>query len=437
MGMPLSDRLVAAGLALAAFLVYNANGREIGSYDSQPAKFLAIELARHHTLSLDGVIARLPPLAERPGFRRDRSGVYRCAYPLPSAMNAAAVASALALIHAVDLNGPAAPNLVAKLTASALTAAAVAMAFALTRRRVGTAAAMWIAIGFGFGTGLWSSVSQTLWQQETSTAALVAAVLVLSSKDASLRRSLVFGLLVGYAGWARPQVAPLVAGLLALAAVRWRARAVGALIACAGLTAIAVAINVRWFGHVLGAAPAFEALHPAVHAVSGSLGRHPVVAAAGLLVSPSRGVFIFSPIVAVAIAGLFETDPEHAWTDRALAAVVAVQIAAYASYSVWWGGHTFGPRYMLDVLPLLLPLAASGVRWLARRPIARVAAAACLAWSVAVAGLGAFVYPADRWNTSPADVDRFHARLWDWRDTQLRRAASAGTSPQNFDFFVN
>jgi len=56
-------------------------------------------------------------------------------------------------------------------------------------------------------------------------------------------------------------------------------------------------------------------------------------------------------------------------------------------------------------------------------------------WSVLVAATGAFSYPAERWNTSPDDVDVRHERLWDWRDPQFVRCWKTGLSPQNFDLF--
>jgi hypothetical protein len=86
---------------------------------------------------------------------------------------------------------------------------------------------------------------------------------------------------------------------------------------------------------------------------------------------------------------------------------------------------------MLDVLPFLVPLAAAvGPRRLSRPAIGALSLA--LAWSLAVAALGAFVFPHERWNLMPEDVDRHHERLWDWSDNQVRRAWHAGGSPQNF-----
>ena len=50
-----SARLTAAGLLAGLFVIYNANGREIGTVDSQPAKFTAREAAVAGTLTLDRV----------------------------------------------------------------------------------------------------------------------------------------------------------------------------------------------------------------------------------------------------------------------------------------------------------------------------------------------------------------------------------------------
>jgi hypothetical protein len=68
-------------------------------------------------------------------------------------------------------------------------------------------------------------------------------------------------------------------------------------------------------------------------------------------------------------------------------------------------------------------------------PLGKSLYAVALAWSIAVAALGAFVYPNDRWNTQPSDVDRQHERLWDWGDSQIGRVWSAPWSPQNFHLF--
>jgi hypothetical protein len=101
---------------------------------------------------------------------------------------------------------------------------------------------------------------------------------------------------------------------------------------------------------------------------------------------------------------------------------------------MWWGGHTYGPRYLVDLLIPLTPAAAIGATWAARRTSTRIFAWTALAVSIAVAATGAFYYPNDRWNNDP-DVDLNHERLWDWHDPQVVRCWRQGPSPQNFDLF--
>ena len=62
------DAWIALGLTAALLVIYNANGREIGSYDSIPNKFAARELLLRGTLTLNHVIGAVPQLADREAF---------------------------------------------------------------------------------------------------------------------------------------------------------------------------------------------------------------------------------------------------------------------------------------------------------------------------------------------------------------------------------
>jgi hypothetical protein len=72
---------------------------------------------------------------------------------------------------------------------------------------------------------------------------------------------------------------------------------------------------------------------------------------------------------------------------------------------------------------------------MARSPVRRVAGLGLLTLSIGTAGVGAFVYPNERWNTSPRDVDHVHRRLWTIRDAQIVRVFSSPPSPRNFSLF--
>jgi hypothetical protein len=429
-----TDAAIATGVVLVMFLIYNANGREIASYDSQPTKFAARELLLRGTTSLNHVVGRTPLLLERSGFQLARDGRYRSAYsPVPSIITAA-IAWPFWKTGALDIRAPRAPALMAKLSSSLLVASTIALAYLIARRRLGQLRALFIAAALGLGTGLWSTASQTLWQHETAALGLMLAVFGLTRTPTPSAISIGVGL--GLAASSRLQLVPEVVVLLAATAwiAGWRPAAVAAAASSAFIVPLIIA-NQLWFGTVLGATPMLESLHETVHGTSQSFSLQ-WEGAAGLLFSPNRGLFVFSPVVALATLGLRPALRDE-WRRPVIAcfAAATVEYLLYASYSVWWGGHTYGPRYLLDILPLLVPGAVIAAGAFKGR-IASAVAGLTLAWSMSVAALGAFCYPHERWNSDPVDVDVAHDRLWDWRDPQILRAWRVGPSPQNYSLLT-
>ena len=425
---------IGALLGLCFFLCYNANGREIPSADSQAAKFSSVMLARRHVLSLDGVVGRQPLYGERQAFVRDRQGHWRNTYPLPPVLEGAAVAALLRGLGVLSLDAPVAPAIVSKIAASLFTALAGVFAFVTARRFCGTGRASLVAAGFSLGTGLWPMASQTLWQHASFTWSLMAAIALWTGDGTrTIARSALIGALFGWSLSGRPQTLPMI-GILAIGALwsatpRSRAALAGALLVSAGVFA---GLNVFWFGHPAGGVPQFEQLSLSIHHAR-STWQWPLQGLAGLLFSPSRGLLVFSPIVAVALfARASRGRPVIAWTLAAAAA----QLLLYGSFSVWWGGYTYGPRYLLDLLPALVPAAALGMDRLANAHVTvRAIAAAALAWSIVTAATGAFCYPNEQWNTDPVNLDQAHERLWEVRDSQIPRCWSRGLAPQNFVLF--
>src|SRR5262249_7732919 len=144
-----------------------------------------------------------------------------------------------------------------------------------------------------------------------------------------------------------------------------------------------------------------------------------------------RGLFIYCPWVVIALATL----PMVAGRLRSwslvwwLLSALVPYLLVLSKYSVWWAGHSFGPRYWTDVLPLFAILLGFGLdASLARlRPLLVVFGMA-MAVAVAIQVVGAFCYPSS-WNLQPADVDLHHARLWDWSDNELSRCLREGPKP--------
>ena len=428
----------AAALFVVLLAVFNANGREIGSYDTRPTALAARELLLRGTLALNHVVGATPEYGRRWGVILAKDGRYRSVYSPVAPVIAAALTWPFWKAGAIDIRAPLAPALMAKAAASTLVALAVTVCYLTARRVLPRRRALLVAIGLGLGTGLWSSASQTLWQSESAILGLsVALYLFASPSPPRWMGTVLAALALALAAAARPQLAPAAGVLMAGMWRRWGGRRVAVAGVVVALTvAPLLYLNWRWFGHPLGPLPLLEQVNSDIHGTGTTFAIRPEPWL-GLLVSPSRGLLVFSPVVLLAIAA-----GRQVWAQRgetllpACALAIAAQYALYASYSVWWGGHTFGPRYLLDVLPLATPLAAAVLRTTRARSLSAIAASLALVWSVCVAATGAFCYPHDAWNSEPRDIDRDHRRLWSVADNQISRCWHNGPSPQNFSLWT-
>ena len=81
--MPASRRdwWAAACVWLALVAAYNANGREIGSYDTRPTALAARELLVRGTLALNHVVGATPEYAQRWGVTLAHDGRRRLVAP--------------------------------------------------------------------------------------------------------------------------------------------------------------------------------------------------------------------------------------------------------------------------------------------------------------------------------------------------------------------
>src|SRR5215203_4945043 len=83
------DRVTASAVFLLMLIAYNANGREIGSYDTKPTQLAARELLLRGTLGLNHVVGATPAYLSRWGVTLASDGRYRSIYSPVSALAAA------------------------------------------------------------------------------------------------------------------------------------------------------------------------------------------------------------------------------------------------------------------------------------------------------------------------------------------------------------
>jgi hypothetical protein len=410
--------------------------------DSRLSVPVATEVLRHHTLDLSNdrvvtslankydvrvVDGRLLPFYPWPAML----------FAVPGALAAEAVGKDPATLRPSNPNQtwrveiPTASVLVA-LTALVLSLVAFDEVPGQTRfkRRFSIA----IAFTFAFATGAWSTASRALWQHTPSMLFLALALLAALRIERHRAWSVVLGMSLASGYAMRPTDAVAVACFLFWVAAVHRGALARVSIGLAIVLVPFVAINLATYHAVLPPYFAGSRL-----GTGGSVGF--LDTAAMFLVSPSRGLLIYDPIVIVTVAGVWSRFRRRALTslEVTLSLVVVGQLIVVATYGSP-GGASYGPRLMIDMLPFITYLAipplvslfSSGITaGLVGGRSARIAMSIIIGWGVLVNASGALLRSSYCWNAHPVIIDDHPSRVWDWGDPQFFRPVkdlSRGTS---------
>jgi hypothetical protein len=364
--------------------------------------------------------------------KRERSGetLFVGTFGPMAGLTAVPVAAA-AYAFGSDLSDPLAAYRAAKWTAALLSAGSVAFVFLTALAFTSRSRAFALALIYGLGTCVWALSSQALWQQTPELFFLSLGVLCMTRGDSGWTRSVAAGLAFSAAAACRPTAAivGLAAGAYLFLADRRSALlyVLGALPVLIGLAAY----NLYYFGASLDFGQLTAgAVVAKFKTGSEELWQTPVwLGAAGLLLSPSRGLLIYTPWLVLAFAGAY-----FAWKDERYArlrflsiAVPALWLPAFVWFD-WWGGWTYGYRPIVDSTPLLALLCVPAIDRVWDRPTWRVAFSVAVAWSVFVQILGVEAYTPWAWNAPTIDAKgtianidhpEYRERLWSFRDWQI------------------
>ncbi len=246
---------------------------------------------------------------------------------------------------------------------SLLAAATAALVF-LAARRLGAARKQaWLAaLLFGTTTFVWPQARSTLSDVQGMFFLCLACERWLRCRGESSGRMFALcigGAALGLAVLTRVALAPAacvigVAYVASLHKQRANPREYAALLApllCAA--ALFLLANERRFGSM------FETGYGTALAGGTFFSSPPLPALAGLLLSPAKGLLWMAPLVLLVPLGwrMSRARGERAWPFVAAAASAAV-IAPVVFTQSWHGAWTYGPRYVLAILPLLWPAVA-------------------------------------------------------------------------------
>ena len=295
--------------------------------------------------------------------------------------------------------------LLGHLVASILEAIVALLLWSVFRRFVSPRWSVGLVLLYLLGTSVRTVASQALWQHAGVHLAIAAALwLLLDERPASARRAFLGGLALGFGTVARQTTAIVLAGIVSR-------RAFIRSVAGFGIGIVPLLVyNAFAFDNVFeqgyGTKPFDTPVLTGVY---------------GLLLSPSRGLFVYAPYLVFALGALglaWRAGGEVATRLRTLGIAWLATLLLYATYTEWWGGRVFGARFLDDLAPVLFAALAWGIgRGLLARPLWRWLFWVTAGWSLLVFNAAALVYD-QKWDTEPLNVNFHPERLFDWSDPQ-------------------
>jgi len=310
-----------------------------------------------------------------------------------------------------------------KIIASFISALCVIVFYYITRNYLDHIYSLFLTLTFAFTSSLWSVASRGLWSHGPSILFLELAVLgILYAKE-------------------KPDIIPYVGVPLSIAYIIRPTNA----ISLALFSIYILYSNRKYYNRILyycvfTALPLilfvglnlsiYNSLLPPYFLAERITNISPYFfeALAGNFISPARGLFIFSPILLLSIYGVYLKHKTHTFEsfDLVLIAIVIFHWLAISNYPHWWAGHSYGPRFFLDVTPFiyyyLIPVVShittirspSSNLWITLFII-------LVAISFFIHFKGAATHGVWQWNEFPINVDKDPSRLWNLTDIQFLR----------------
>jgi hypothetical protein len=399
--------------------IYIVNFRLTGAGDSLPTRVLPFSILREGNLNLDEFTwsprsdGRLPYYVRRGGEHLYSVSTIGTAlvvtplYVLPAwwlAANGIGYDDVRARVVIVVME---------RISAALVTALSATVLFVVLRRLTTQRWALALTLIYALGTSTWSISSQALWPHGLSELCLVGLTAILLLPAPSRAALLVGGLAVAVMLANRPQTAVFALPALLFVWQHHRRHVfwfvavplVGGVLLLAYNRAVFSGVTGGYGGLRHFSGPLFEGLF-------------------GLVLSPNRGLLIYTPIMLFAFWGavqVWRISTAPPWL-RWLTVGVALHILMHAKFDEWWAGYAYGPRYFTDALPALTIFLVYGLIPLCRAPGMRVVAAVLALYGIGIQAIG--VYAADdRWNRDPVPLEVRPGRVWDWDDLQITRPA--------------
>ncbi|MFH1125546.1 MAG: hypothetical protein V1703_00330 [Candidatus Altiarchaeota archaeon] len=237
-------------------------------------------------------------------------------------------------------------SLAGNLSATLITALSVVFLYVALKEITDERNAWYCALIYAFATCTWSVSSQDLWQHGASQMFLAASLYFLLKGLKDEHYTAYAGFTLACMVAARPPNIPIAVVLTVYVAHRqWRMLKRFLLWALPPVLFL-LAYSWFYFGSLLKFGQAQYPLEGWVTPMSYGI--------ASLLFSPSKGLFIYSPVLILSFIGIYYSWKNGNTMLKYLSASVFAMILLWSKWWAWHGANCYGYRMLLDITPILI-----------------------------------------------------------------------------------
>jgi Dolichyl-phosphate-mannose-protein mannosyltransferase len=419
---------------LFCMLIYNINFHPIPSYDTLPARLLPWNIYENHNLYLDKFAES--QTGGTPAEFLEETGHYLSPFPMVMPILITPLVSVPYLILKL-MNIPIALDnstfvivslMTEKVIASLIASLSVVILYITLKKLFSEKTALLCSLIYAFATCTWVISSQALWQHgmaELLLCLILLTIFMILEKD-SWNLYIILGVLSALYALNRPPDLIFLIPVFIFVLFSKNIRIIISYLISLSLAATPfILYNFVYFGSVFGGYNQNAALLQ----ISPSI----FVAFAGYMISPNRGLLFLSPVLIFSFLGVWlvlknkiTVNPTIKTLLLLFALCIPVNLFIYCSFPEWWGGQSFGYRYLVDLLPFFAVFLGFAIEYLWSRKSSlasglKIIFVIFVIWSVLVQVCGAFYYYYD-WdmkNSQHDSVNSDPARIWNVSDLQF------------------
>jgi hypothetical protein len=400
-------------LFVSIVLIYSTGGRLDDVGDSLPARYLPLSILREFDLDLDEFSFLHRDRVDY--YLQYRNGHFLSTFPVGAALLATPI-YLLPALWGISPQSPWMPFL-EKSAAGIIAALSVLCLYLALRRLTLARHALLIALVYALGTSTFSVSSQALWQHGP-------AQLLLTLTIYFLVRGLNEPKFVAPAGFTlmgmvlcRPTNVLVALPMLLYVLYRHRRELIGFIAFSLPPLLFMLDYNRYYFGSLFETGYGKSLSTPSSFWWENSL----LDGLWWILISPHRGLLIYSPIFLFSFVGMvmfWKRGREPLFKYLSLIPLSVILLFAKLN---WSGGWSYGPRYLSDVTPIL-SLSLFPVYHLAeRRTYLKWILGVFAILSIGMHTIGALGYDTS-WDAALVE-DSYRDRYWSWTDTPFQHYA--------------